>query len=166
LALFAILVGPLPIFLRLRGLLPANGTPLLLAILFGNVIVIVSVIITAQITFASMLADLVDEHELHTGKRKEGIFLSALAFIGQATSGLGGLFAGVALDLISFPKGAAAGTVPAGTLFKLGLVIGPGMMVLHLLSLIFVSRYRITREYHQQVLAQLAQRSQSTAAAS
>mgnify|MGYP002085594782 CR=1 FL=1 len=112
-----------------------------------------------------MLADIIDEHDLHTGKRQEGLFFSALAFIGQATSGLGGLFAGVALDFVNFPKGAAVGAVPAETLFKLGLVIGPGMMVLHLLSLLFVSRYQITREYHQQILAQLAQRSQSAATA-
>jgi Na+/melibiose symporter-like transporter len=164
LALFAILVGPLPVFFRLLGLMPANGTPLLLSILFANVLIIVSVVITAQITVASMLADIIDEHDLNTGKRQEGLFLSALSFIGKATSGLGGFFAGVALDLINFPKGAAARTVPPETLFNLGLVIGPGMIVLHLLCLFFVSRYRITREYHQHILTQLAQRSQSAAA--
>jgi len=164
LALFASVAGPLPIFLRLLGAMPANGTPLLLLLLFLHILVIVAIIIMVQIIFASMLADTVDEHELLTGKRQEGIFLSALSFTGKATSGLGGLLAGVALDIISFPKGAAIGTVPAGTILKLGFVVGPGLMGLHLLSLLFVSRYRITREYHQQVRAQLAQRSQNAAA--
>src|SRR5262245_64067829 len=97
---------------------------------------------------------------LLTGKRQEGVFFAPLSFTSKATSGLGGLLAGVALDLIGFPKGAPIGTVPAETLFKLGLVIGPGMMGLHLFSLFFISRYRITREYHQHIRTQLAQRSQ------
>ena len=164
LALFASVIGPLPIFLRLLGVMPANGTSLLLLLLFLDILVIVAIIVIVQIVVASMLADIVDEHELHTGKRQEGLFLSALSFTGKATSGLGGLLAGVALDLINFPKGAAIGTVPAETILKLGFVIGPGLMGLHLLSLLFVSRYRITREYHQQVRAQLAQRSQNAAA--
>ena len=158
LAFFAIVVGPLPIFLRLLGIMRIHNTRLLLSVLLFHVLVVVTIIIMAQITIASMLADIVDEHELHTGKRQEGIFLSALSFTGKATSGLGGLLAGVALDFISFPKGAQIGSVPAETIFNLGLVVGPGMMGLHLLGLFFVSRYRITREYHQQVLAQLAER--------
>ena len=166
LAFFAIVIGPLPIFFRLLGWMPANGTSLLLAVLFLNILVIVTVVIIAQITFASMLADIVDEHELHTGKRQEGIFLSALSFTGKATSGFGGLLAGVALDLIGFPKGAQVGTVAADMIFQLGVVVGPGMLVLHLLSLIFVSRYRITRDYHQHVLVQLAQRQPNTASTS
>ena len=158
LAFFAIVVGPLPIFLRLLGLMPANGTSLLLSALLLHVLVIVAVVIMAQITFASMLADIVDEHELRTGKRQEGLFLSVLSFIGTATAGLGGLLAGIALDLIAFPKGAAIGTVPAATIFKLGFVFGPGLMGLHLLSLFFVSRYRITRAQHQHIRSQLAHR--------
>jgi len=158
LTFFAIVVGPLPIFLRLLGIMPANSIPLLLTLLLLHVLVIVAIVIMAQITLASMLADIVDEHELHTGKRQEGIFLSALSFTGKATSGLGGLLAGLALDLIEFPKGAQIGTVPTDTIFKLGFVVGPGLMGLHFLSLIFISRYRITRDYHQQVLAQLAER--------
>ena len=49
-------------------------------------------------------------------------------------------------------------TSVARVILRPGLVVGPGMMGLHLLGLFFVSRYRITREYHQQVLAQLAER--------
>jgi Na+/melibiose symporter-like transporter len=157
LAFFAIMTGPLPIVLRFLGLMPANGTSALLLWLFLYVLLIVTVVIIAQITFSSMLADIVDEHELRTGKRQEGIFVSALSFTAQATTGLGGLFAGVALDLVDFPKGAQVGTVAADTIFKLGTVVGPGLMVLHLLSLLFISRYRITRDYHQQIVTQLTQ---------
>lgn len=151
------MMGPLPIFLRFAGLMPANGTSQLQVWLFLYVLLIVTVVIVAQITFASMLADIVDEHELRTGKRQEGIFVSALSFTTQATTGLGGLFAGVALDLVDFPKGAQVGTVAADTIVRLGTVVGPGLMVLHLLSLLFIARYGITREYHRQILAQLTQ---------
>jgi GPH family glycoside/pentoside/hexuronide:cation symporter len=144
LAFFAIMLGPLPIFLRLADLMPANGTSALLVWLSLYVLLIVTVVIVAQITFVSMLADIVDEHELRTGKRQEGIFVSALSFTAQATTGLGGLFAGVALDLVDFPTGAQVGTVAADTIVRLGLIVGPGLMV----SLpAIVSRAGITSRY-------------------
>ena len=55
-----------------------------------------------------MIADTVDENELITGKRQEGMFASAIAFSAKATSGIGGFLAGVALDRdrVSHPGGA------------------------------------------------------------
>ncbi|MGE0821001.1 MAG: MFS transporter [Candidatus Binatia bacterium] len=160
LAIFFVVVGPLPIFLRLLDLMPDNGTPLLLFLIFLHLLAVIAVAIIIRIVVASMIADIVDEHELTTGKRQEGLFFSAVTFADKATSGVGGLIAGVALDLIAFPKGVAVGAVPPETIFKLGLVVGPGLMLLRFLSLMFVARYRITRESHQQILTQLRQRQQ------
>lgn len=105
-----------------------------------------------------MIADIVDENELATGQRQEGMFVAAVTFVDKATDGIGGLLAGIALDLIHFPRGAAPGTVPPDTLFNLGLVVGPGLMVLYSLSLIFFSRYRLTRERHQEIFTALEHR--------
>jgi len=158
LALFFSVASPLPIFLRLADIIPANGSSTLLLFLFFHLLVVITVQIIIRITFVSMVADVVDTHELATGKRQEGMFFSSLTFADKATSGVGGLIAGVALDLISFPQGATVGTIAPETIFKLGLVVGPGLMMLRLLSLMCVTRYRITREYHRQVLEQLAER--------
>lgn len=158
LAMAGVVIGPLPVSLRFIGLMPENGDPWLLTIMFVHALCMVTITVTIGITVASMIADIVDEHELDTGKRQEGMFVAAIAFVGKSTSGLGGFFAGVGLDAIDFPRGAAPGAVPAHKLFELGLVVAPILLVLYLLSLICLSRYRITRQQHLSTLAALARR--------
>jgi Na+/melibiose symporter-like transporter len=155
LATAAILFGPLPIFLRLLGVMPPNGHPALLPLLIVHSVVLVTAIIIIGIVLASMVADVIDENELITGKRQEGMFSSAIAFTAKATSGVGGFLAGLALDLIAFPTQAAPGQVPDEKLFLLGLAVGPCMFVLYLLTLVFLRRYRITRARHQEILDEL-----------
>jgi Na+/melibiose symporter-like transporter len=155
LATFAIFFGPLPIFLRLAGVMPENGEPLLLYLIFGHSLVLVAIVVAIGIVVSSMIADVVDESELATGRRQEGMFASAIAFFTKATSGLGGLFAGIALDVIAFPKGAQPGAVDPSKVFNLGLAVGPGLMILYLVTLVFMSRYRITRARHGEILAEL-----------
>lgn len=155
---FAILFGPLPIFMRLLGVMPPNGHPGLLPLIIGHTLILVATVVGIGITVSSMLADVVDEHELATGRRQEGLISAAIAFAAKATSGLGGLTAGIALDLIAFPRGANAGGVPQGKLVALALVVGPGLMVLYLATLVFLARYEITRRGHEETLAALADR--------
>ncbi len=158
LAAVGVIVGPLPVLLRFLGLMPENGRPLLLGIMFVHALFMVTVVVMLSITVASMIADIVDEHELDTGKRQEGMFVAAIAFVGKATSGLGGLLAGVGLDVIDFPRGAAPGGVPAHKLFALGVVVAPVLMALYLLAVVCLSRYRITRRKHAETLEALARR--------
>ena len=131
---------------------------MLLPILFVHALCLVTIIVTINIVLSSMLTDTVDENELLTGKRQEGLIMSALAFIAKATSGMGGFLAGVALDLIDFPRGADPTIVPSSKIFQLGLVVGPGLMGLYVLSLVFLSQYGITRARHAEILVALEQR--------
>ena len=158
LAGFGIFFGPLPIFLRLLDWMPANGHPALLWLIFGHGLLIVAAVIAIVIIIGSMIADTVDQNELTTGQRQEGIFVSAIAFTTKATSGVGSFVAGVALDLIAFPRGAAPGTVDPDKIYALGLAVGPGLIVLYIFMLFFFSRYKITREEHSQTLAELERR--------
>jgi Na+/melibiose symporter-like transporter len=158
LATFAILFGPVAVALRLVGVLPANGTPLLfwLVAFHGGFIVLAAIQI--GILFSSMIMDSVDESELATGLRQEGIFVSAIAFTNKAVSGLGNFVGGFLLDVIGFPRGAeqaAVGAVPDETVMMLGLLQGPGMMLFYLGSLVFLARYTITRERSREILHQL-----------
>ncbi len=154
----AIVWGPLPIFLRLLGLFPPNGHPALLPILIVHNVVLVTAVIMIGIILSSMIADVIDEGELENGKRQEGMFSSAIAFAGKAVSGLGGFVAGIALDVVAFPKQAAPGEVPDDKIFLLGLAVGPCMFVLYLMSLVFLRGYRITRARHTEILDELARR--------
>jgi Na+/melibiose symporter-like transporter len=155
LAAFAILWGPLPIVLRLLGWMLPNGEPLLLYLILIHSVLLVAAVIAIGITVVSMLADVVDEGELQTGERQEGMFMSTVTFTRKAVSGVGGFLAGVSLDLIAFPTLAEPGEVDPEKVFQLGLVVGPGLMVLYLVTLIFLSRYPITRSRHGEILAEL-----------
>ena len=154
----AIFFGPLPVFLRLVGLMPPNGHPTLLPLLVIHSVVLVTAVIIIGIVLASMIADVIDENELVTGKRQEGMFSSAIAFTAKATSGVGGFLAGMMLDVIAFPIHAAPGDVPSDKLFLLGLAVGPCMFVLYLLTLIFLRRYRITRARHAEIIEEIERR--------
>ncbi len=158
---FAILFGPLPIFLRLLDWMPANREPLLFWLMFGHAAIVVAVVFAVSIIVASMITDVVDQHELDTGKRQEGLIVSAIAFTQKAASGVGGFVAGVALDVIAFPKGAIPGAVPPEKLTALGLAVGPGLLAFYFLLLFFLNRYEITRESHVAVLEELDRRRQA-----
>lgn len=144
----SIVWGAAPIVLRLLGWFPDNHTPWLFPIMVVHTILSVTLIIMFGIVQSSMLADVVEDSEISTGRREEGLFFAARTFAAKATSGVGTLFAGIALDLIAFPRGAAPGTVPDEAVFNLGLIYGPMLMVFYLLALGAMCFYRISRRGH------------------
>lgn len=113
---------------------------------------------TAQVTGGSMIADVADEQELLTGQRQEGMFFGAVSFSSKASSGLGHLIAGFALDLIAFPTHATASLLPQHVIDQLGLVYGPAVFIFVLAAAWFVSRYGLTRTRVDEVQASLAER--------
>jgi Na+/melibiose symporter-like transporter len=159
LGFFIVFFGPAAVVLRLLDWMPANGHPLLLPLIVGHSVLLVTASVAIGIVMSSMIADLVDENELVAGTRQEGMFASTIAFTGKATSGLGGFLAGVALDVIAFPRGAEPGSVPPEKLFGLGAIVGPGLLLLYLVTLVFFSRYRLSRADHERILGALASRS-------
>jgi GPH family glycoside/pentoside/hexuronide:cation symporter len=145
----------LPPLLKIAGLWPPHGSPFYLALL-AIATGLASFGAAAGIVMAgSMMADVADEHELSSGRRQEGIFFGALAFAGKSTSGLGGLIAGVGLDRIGFPVGAEPGTVDPTTVTALGVFYGPGIAIIAIVALVFLSRYRIDRARHRAIMAAL-----------
>lgn len=159
LATFGVFFGPLPIFLRLLGWMPENGHPALLPIIAAHAMVIVAAVVSIGMLASSMIADTVDESELRTGKRQEGLFSSAISFTTKATSGIGSFAAGIALDVIAFPREVTdASQIPPDKIELLGLAVGPGMLVLYLVTLVILSRYKITRARHREIIDQLERR--------
>ena len=151
----------LPIVARLLDWLPANGEPLLIALLVGMKVIQGASTVQANVAFGSMVADIIDEHEYTTGKRQEGIFFAASSFSAKATTGIGNVIAGVALDLISWPRGAhirTAADVPPETLVNLGLVYGPVVAAFGFVSIWCYTHYRLTRERHAEILEELGRR--------
>jgi glycoside/pentoside/hexuronide:cation symporter, GPH family len=151
----AFLAAPLPILLRLLELFPANGTDALFYSLFAFGAVEVTLIITASILISSMVADIVEESELVTGRRSEGVFFAARSFAQKAVHGIGTFSATIILTLVDFPVGAKPGQVAPGVLHDLGLIYVPILMVLYVAAFGFLTGYRISRESHQEHLHRL-----------
>lgn len=144
------------IFLRLAGVLPANGHRSLLIILVTNETVRAWLQTLLGIMFASMIADTLDLQELRTGRRQEGIFAAALAFSGKATGGVGALIAGFLLEsIIRWPAHADPGRLEPHMVVKLGVVGGVLAPLLFVLPLSLGFAYRITRASHAKVRAEL-----------
>jgi len=158
-SLGAILIGPAPIALRLVGLFPDNGDPLLMPILFVSSAVAAGLAIMSGIFTSSMIADVVEQSQIRTGKRNEGLFFSAVGLVVKSVSGLGLFMGGLLLDIAGFPKGAVVGPEAEGALRRLAMFEIPLTVTLYLIAIAFVARYPINRRVHQDNLDRLAERS-------
>ena len=154
-SLIVVVFGPAPVFLRLLGLFPANGSPLLVPILAVLNTTLVTLFITASILVTSMLADVVEDSEVSTGRRSEGVFFAANAFVQKSVSGVGIFASTLLLNTIGFPRGAKPGAVDAEVVRSLGLIYAPTFVVLYLITLACVSAYNISRATHEANLARL-----------
>jgi Na+/melibiose symporter-like transporter len=155
-SLAAIVLGPAPIALRLLDLFPPNGSPALLPVLFAFTTVTVTLVIMSGILTSSMVADIVEDSEVSTGRRSEGVFVAANSFVQKAVSGVGIFASSLLLGAIGFPRDAQPGAVDPGVVRQLGLVYAPLLVVLYLIALAFLSTYRISRATHEANLRRLA----------
>ena len=142
---------------RLLGLLPENGHMLLFVLQLITTLVAVFVIVMLQVLSASLTADILDEQELENGKRQEGVFFAANAFIGKATTGLGALVAGIIVDLAGIEAGSEPGTVAREALSSLGWMSMILIFVLPLIAFVSFRRVRLSRADHARIREQLLQ---------
>ncbi|MDH3644180.1 MAG: MFS transporter [Gammaproteobacteria bacterium] len=154
-----IINGNFFVCLRLfTDVLPANGDPLIFwcVMSIGFVGGVTGPIVLIMIN--SMFADIADEQELITGERQEGIIYSARSFALKATAAIGGIFGGMALDLIAFPRQAPPGTVEPDVIFNLGLVAGPLTSVFTFFGLLLFLGYRLDQRRVSQIKVELEER--------
>lgn len=149
----------LPIILRLLGWFPENSAAALMPTLLVMKFAQGAIVQQALVSFGSMMADVVDEHELDSGRRQEGVFFGAVAFSGKGASGLGTFVAGLGLDVISWPRGPeiqTAADVAPEALINLGLLAGPVVCGFAAVSVWCYTGYKLDRTRHAQILEQLA----------
>jgi Na+/melibiose symporter-like transporter len=146
----------IPIVLRLLHLFPPNGARALMPLLFGIGVVAGALTIGASVLMVSMIADVVEDSELKTGRRSEGLFFAGSSLIQKAVTGLGVLAAGVVLWLAHFPTHAVPGKVDPQIVRTFALIYAPAVVVLYGIALAILSRFPITREAHNENLRKLA----------
>jgi GPH family glycoside/pentoside/hexuronide:cation symporter len=154
----SIVVGFLPFLLRFAGMFPDNGSPWVVPILFVDGIFRTSFAIICTILVASMIADVVEDSELKTGRRNEGLFFAVMSLVQKAVSGAGALIASVLLAVVGFPQQADPATIDPAIVRNLALVYMPTVAGLYGVAIVFILSYRITRATHADNLAQLRAR--------
>ena len=150
-----IFTSSIPIALRLIGFFPANGSPFLLPLLLADRLVSDSLAIVVLIMFSSMLTDVVEDSEIKTKRRSEGLFFAALAFVSKATTGVGALIGGLMLRMVAFPEHANPDTIGTQVLHNLAYVYMPVIVIMFTAGMFLLARYRITRESHGENLRKL-----------
>lgn len=156
LVLAALIISSTPIALRLLGLFPPNGSPLVVPLLFAQTVISTALSIGGSILMSSMIADVVEDSELRTGRRSEGLFFAANAFVAKAVSGIGIFSSSLILLAVGFPQNAQPGQVAPEVIRDLALTYLPTLAALYALSIGLLSLYRITRGSHEETLRKLA----------
>jgi glycoside/pentoside/hexuronide:cation symporter, GPH family len=152
----ALVLAPVPYVLRYAGLFPENHSELLVPLLYLFNIIEISLIIAATTLVSAMVADVVEDSELRTGRRSEGLFFAVRTFAIKTVHGFGALAAALILAWAEFPANATPGQVPQVHLDALAFFYIPALLLLYGGAMAFIFAYRISRESHQQNLEQLA----------
>jgi Na+/melibiose symporter-like transporter len=145
-------VGVIPVSLRLLGVLPPNGSPLIPAILVVDLIVSATLGLIGAVLLSSMIADVVEDSAVKTGVRSEGLLFAARGLLPKITGGVGGLIGNLILEFVRFPAAAATGramVVDPAVMRHLALVSLPAGVVLNLVAIGVLGFYRIDRNKHE-----------------
>lgn len=162
LAILSVLLNMGPYALRLIGLFPSTGTALV-AGLFVIGLIASTLGIAATVIILSMLADTVEDSEVVTGRRSEGLVLASNTFSNKCGSGLGIFLSGLIVTAVHLPAHAAPGSVTPAIIDHLVLIFLPLNTLLYVIWIALISRYRITRERYEDNLARLELRGQGVA---
>jgi len=131
-AALAMAIGLAPYVLRLLGLFPANGEPATLPLFLGFATLATGIGVCPMMLTGSMLADVVEDAEIKTGHREEGLFFAGMLFMQKCVTGLGTFAAGSLISAVGFPANAQPGAID-------GAVIERLMLLYTLLTAVLVS---------------------------
>jgi GPH family glycoside/pentoside/hexuronide:cation symporter len=144
-----------PYLLRLAGVFPEPTTPLLLPILLFIFACNTACGVGAFILGAAMLADVVEESEMRTGERSEGVFFAGGFFVQKLCGGLGIFGAAQILAWSSFPQAAKVGQVPLAAIDRMTLWYIGAMLLFYGGGAVFYAFFPFGRTEHEARLQRL-----------
>ncbi|WP_051039771.1 MFS transporter [Synechococcus sp. PCC 7336] len=111
---------------------------------------------TAYLIPWSMIPDVIDQDELNTGERREGVFYAFMVLLQKLGLAIGLFMVGQALEISGFNHDLAV--QPDSALMAIRVAIGPLPLVFLICGLILAYFYPITRKRHAEILKQLHER--------
>lgn len=162
---FSVITAAGPLFLRLIGVMPPNGSPWILPILAVDGIVTTTVAIVGYILVGSMMADVVEDAAAKSGVRSEGLLYAANGLLPKFTGGIGAFVGGLLLTLVHFPAHVAKGAVDPTIMRQLVIIYLPLSVILSVIAIAALGLYRIDRDRHERNLRTLEEAADAAAQA-
>ncbi len=158
----SIVIGPILLVLRLSdlwfgtSLLPPNGEKYgaLWWVMLGHGFISANIAILAWILVGSMTADVVEDSQVQTGKRSEGLFFAGPQLVQKAISGLGFVIKGAILTAVGFSVDASFEEKVLSIEYLAAVIVILGV-ILPGIALYIFSKYEITKDSHQKNLDDL-----------
>ncbi|MBX9797258.1 MAG: MFS transporter [Sphingomonas sp.] len=155
LTIMSVLLTVAPFVLDLLGWFPPKGSPFQVPLLFTIYIADITCGVAATILGSAMLADVVEDSEIRTGRRSEGVFFAGGFFVQKVAGALGIGVAGQILELAAFPAKAEVGQVSAMTIDRLMIYYIIAALALRFATAFWYTRFPFGRAEHEARLARL-----------
>ena len=157
-ALVGVLLGTAPLYLSYFDLFFVAGDTSLLPTLFVIGAIYGAMVAISLINTSSMLADVVEDSAVTTGRRDAGTFFAAASFMQQCSTALGLALNGIILTIAAFPEKVAMSQVTEPMMDSLIATYCIAAIGLWFVGAIFLALYPITRERHERNVAILEAR--------
>jgi Na+/melibiose symporter-like transporter len=108
----------------------------------------------------SMIADVIDQDELKSGERLEGIYFGSLTLFYKFSQSITLVLVGFLLDILKFDSNKAV-QLPS-TSVSLGLFFALGSLVAFVFALISIGYYNLNRQKIEEIQMQLRMKSKKT----
>ena len=152
---FGVCLGQMPLVLSYFDMFLLPGDPRLVPVLFVIGAVYGAMVAISLINTSSMMADVVEDSAVNTGRHTAGTFFAANSFMQQCSSGLGIFVAGLVLTWSQFPEQARPDQVTDAMLKSLLAHYIPTTMALWGLGVLILLFYPIDRRRHEDNVARL-----------
>ena len=159
--LFNLIIEPMPLWLRLLDpytpiqLLPENGTDALWWTIISFLSLSYFLRTTGWILVISMIFDVVEDGQRATGRRDEGLYLSANGFIQKVISGLGVVVVGFLLEFSGFDVKNPSVLEMQQPIYRLATFQAILSPLLSLASISCMFFYKISKSSHDEALEEL-----------
>jgi Na+/melibiose symporter-like transporter len=152
----SVFIGAIPLSLKLTGLAPPNGSLATAALLCVDLFFAVTLGVMGFVIISSMVADVVEDAAIKTGKRSEGLLFAANGLLPKVTAGVGAFLGSVLIALVGLSGKLGAGVAPRPeVMMHLALAYLPFSVSLSVGSLIAISFYKIDEAGHRRNLEAL-----------
>jgi Na+/melibiose symporter-like transporter len=156
---------PLPVLDRLLGwnvATPANDSSMLFPFLLIHVALYTHFLGGLAVAVLSMLADVIDQHNLRTGHVQSAIFYSSRTFFAKVSWSIASLISGIALMyLVGLKSGDVPEDLAPDVISRLGWVYAVGCLG-GVLSAFAYAKYRLTKDDHARIREELDSRKAAT----